>query len=150
MNNTADNIKFKQNKSKLFWFIILTLVFFSGASFTYVIPFLKGFNLFLFVLGLGIYVFIGDLLVKLIANKTSLIFLSALILSSLGMGWRVWLEWGEYSLIEHTKGLLLIGYPFIISLIITLTYIISKKINVKRSGSSFTKHTAEKTKKSFS
>lgn len=150
MNNTADNKKLEQNKSKLFWFVILTLVFFSGASFTYVIPFLKGFNLFLFVLGLGIYVFIGDLLVKLIANKTSLIFLSALILSTLGMGWRVWLEWGEYSLIEHTKGLLLIGYPFIISLIITLTYIISKKINVKRSGGSFTKHTAEKTKKSFS
>lgn len=150
MINTADNKKFEQNKTKLIWFIILTIVFFSGASFTNVIPFLKGFNLFLFVFGLGIYIFIGDLLVKLIANKASLIFLSALALSSLGLGWRLWLEWGEYSLIEHTKGLLFIGYPSIISLIITLTYIISKKLNVKRSGGSCTKRTAEKTKRLYS
>ncbi|WP_232828045.1 hypothetical protein [Paraliobacillus sp. X-1268] len=38
------------------------------------------------------------------------------------MGWRLWLEWGEFSLVEHMNPTVYVGYPIVGSLIITGFY----------------------------
>lgn len=42
------------------------------------------------------------------------------------MGCRLWLEWGEFSLVEHTNVVVIVGYPSITALIITLIYAFRK------------------------
>lgn len=132
MLKITDFEKIERNKIWFYLFIILTVIFISGSTFTSVIPYLKDFSLFLFIFGIGIYFLMGNLLVGLITNKPSIILILSLALSSLGMGWRLWLEWGEFSLIEHTRTIVLIGYPCIISFIITTAYIICSKSKTQK------------------
>ena len=65
-------------------------------------------------------------------NKVVLVFIISLLLCSLGMGWRLWLEWGEFSLVEHTNVVVIIGYPCILAFIITLFYTVSEKFKTKK------------------
>ncbi|WP_039043905.1 hypothetical protein [Sporosarcina sp. ZBG7A] len=115
-------------------FATITILFFSGISFTFVIPGLKGFSLFNVVLTLSMYFIAANVFVGLYKNRIWFIFTICIILNSLGMGWRLWLEWGEFSLVEHSSLAVYIGYPIISAIIITIFYIIGnskfgKKVN---------------------
>lgn len=105
-----------------FIFAISTILFFSGISFTFVIPGLKGFSLFIMIFTLLLYVVVANIFVGLIKKRIWIVFMISLLFSSLGMGWRLWLEWGEFSLVEHTYSAVYIGYPIITALIITGFY----------------------------
>ena len=48
------------------------------------------------------------------------------------MGWRLWLEWGEFSLVEHTNIVVILGYPSILASIITLIYFGAEKLKTKK------------------
>ena len=48
------------------------------------------------------------------------------------MGWRLWLEWGEFSLVEHMNPLVIISYPNFIAFIISLMYQLSAKFRSKK------------------
>jgi hypothetical protein len=48
------------------------------------------------------------------------------------MGWELWLEWGEVSLVEQMNPVVIIGYPCIVAFIISLMYQFSTKFLLKR------------------
>lgn len=121
-----------QKKSSFFMiYNILVIVFFSGITFTFVIPGLYGFNWYFFFMGLLVYFFVANIFVGLLKERLALVFILSLIFSALGMGWRFWLEWGEFSLVEHTNVVVVIGYPCILALMITLIYTIAEKFQTK-------------------
>ena len=101
---------------------ILAIVFFSGITFTFVIPGLYGFDWFFLFFALVIYFFVANIFIGLFKERLFLVFILCLICSALGMGWRFWLEWGEFTLVEYTNMVVAIGYPCILALIITLVY----------------------------
>ena len=111
---------------------IVAILFISGISFTFVIPNLKGFSLSALFIALLFYIVIGNIFVGIFINKVELVFIISLVLCSLGMGWRFWLEWGEFSLVEHTNVVVIIGYPCILAFIITLIYTVSEKFKTKK------------------
>ncbi|MCR2820758.1 ABC transporter permease [Lederbergia panacisoli] len=115
-------------------FATINILFFSGISFTFVIPGLKGFSLIFMVLTLLMYFIAANIFVGLFKDRIWFVFMICIFLNSLGMGWRLWLEWGEFSLVEHTGLVVNIGYPIVSAIIITLFYILSnflfrKKVN---------------------
>lgn len=83
---------------------------------------LYGFTWFFLLLAIVIYFFVANIFVGLLKERLALVFTLSLILSALGMGWRFWLEWGEFTLVEYTNMVVVIEYPFILALIITLIY----------------------------
>ena len=130
-----ENFYEKVQEKPLFFMIynIISIVFISGITFTFVIPGLSGFNWFFFFMALFVYFLVANVFVGLFKERLVLVFIISLILSALGMGWAFWLEWGEVSLLEHTNVVVAIGYPCILALIITLFYIVAKKfIHVTR------------------
>ena len=129
----TDFEKIQKNKNQFLLFNIIVILFASGITFTAVIPSLKGFDLATSFFTLGFYILIGNIFVGIFKNNIGLVFIISLILSSLGMGWRLWLEWGEFSLIEHTNVVVIIGYPCILAFIITLIYSVSEKLKTKKS-----------------
>ena len=128
--NEFENIA--KNKTLFLLFNSVTILFFTGISFTFVIPNLKGFSLFTFFFTLVIYILVGNIFVGIFVNRVYTVFIISFILCSLGMGWRLWLEWGEFSLVEHTNPVVIIGYPCILAFIITLIYTISEKFKTKK------------------
>ena len=102
---------------------ILAILFFSGITFTFVIPGLYGFDWFFLFFALVIYFFVANIFIGLFKERLFLVFILCLICSALGMGWRFWLEWGEFTLVEYTNMVVAIGYPCILALIITMVYI---------------------------
>ena len=111
---------------------ILAIIFFSGITFTFVIPGLYGFNWFFLVLAIVIYFLIANVFVGLLGERLVLVFIFSLILSAAGMGWRFWLEWGEFTLVEYTNTVVVVGYPCVLSLIITVFYISASKKKKKK------------------
>lgn len=122
----------QKNKMHFLLFNIATILFISGISFTFVIPDLKGFSLSALFIALLFYIVVGNIFVGIFINKIKLVFIIALVSCSLGMGWRLWLEWGEFSLVEHTNAVVIIGYPCILAFIITLIYTVSEKFKTKK------------------
>ena len=124
-----ENFCEKIQKKPLFFTIynIISIVFFSGITFTFVIPGLSGFNWLFFFTALFIYFLLANVFVGLFKERLVFVFILSLILSALGMGWRFWLEWGEVSLLEHTNVMVAIGYPCSLALIITLFYLVAGK-----------------------
>ncbi|EDL66596.1 hypothetical protein [Bacillus sp. SG-1] len=125
---------YNQVEKKRFNFLIISviaIVFNAGITFTFVITTLKGFEWFFLFIALLFYFVVANIFVGLFKDRLSLIFIVSLILSALGMGWRLLLEWGEFSLVEHTNPFVLIGYPFIIAIIISFIYYFSSKFNFK-------------------
>ena len=96
------------------------------------IPGLKGFSLFFMIYTLLMYFLVANIFVVLFKEKTWFVFICSLLFSSLGMGWRLWLEWGEYSLVEHMNPAVYFGYPSIITLIITAFYGITSAVYRKK------------------
>ena len=122
-----------QKKSSFFMiYNILAIIFFSGITFTFVIPGLYGFNWYFLFLALVVYFFVANIFIGLFKERLFLIFILCLICSALGMGWRFWLEWGEFTLVEYTNMVVVIGYPCVLALIITLIYTGAEKFKTKR------------------
>ncbi|MGA4518996.1 ABC transporter permease [Solibacillus silvestris] len=132
MFGTDDYKKIEKNRKHFIIFNLITILFFTGISFTYVIPNLKGFDLGSSFIVFLIYIVIANVFVGIFVHKTVLVFFISLIFSALGMGWRLWLEWGEFSLVEHTNIVVMVGYPCITALIITLIYAVSEKFKTKK------------------
>lgn len=124
--------KIENNKMQFLLFNIVAILFITGISFTFVIPNLKGFNLTALLIALVFYILIANIFVGIFINKIGIVFIISLVLCSLGMGWRLWLEWGEFSLVEHTNVVVIIGYPCILAFIITLIYSVSEKFKTKK------------------
>ena len=124
-----ENFYEKVQKKRLFFMIynIISIVFISGITFTFVIPGLASFTWFFFFMALFVYFLVANVFVGLFKERLVLVFIISSILSALGMGWRFWLEWGEFSLIEYTNMVVAVGYPCILAVIITLFYIVAKK-----------------------
>ena len=130
----GDNF-YKQVQEKRVSFLvmgILTIIFTSGITFTFVIPTLKGFEWFSLLIALLLYFLVANIFIGVFKDRLLLVFISSLILSALGMGLRIWLEWGEYSLIEHMNPVVLIVYPCIIALITLLMYLVSVKYKLEK------------------
>ncbi|UOQ86890.1 ABC transporter permease [Gracilibacillus salinarum] len=112
-----------EQSPKLFLIVtMLTIVFFSGISFTFVVPGLKGFSLFFTFLTLFIYLIVAIIFAGLMKKRIASVFVLSILLSGLGMGWRLWLEWGEYSLVEHMNPAVYIGYPIVSAIFVALFY----------------------------
>jgi predicted neutral ceramidase superfamily lipid hydrolase len=125
-------LKQVQEKRMSFFIIsIIAIIFATGITFSFVIPGLKGFDWSFLFIALLLYFIIAIIFVGLFKEQFILIFIASLLLSTLGMGWRLWLEWDEFSLVEHTNPFVLIGYPFIIAIIISFLYYLSTKFNFK-------------------
>ena len=120
-----------KSRNTFLLFGILNILFFSGISFTFVIPGLKGFSLFFVVLTLLMYFIVANIFVGVFKGRIGVVFLICIISSCAGMGWRLWLEWGEFSLVEHTNLAVYIGYPIVSAIIITTLYIIGNFIFIK-------------------
>lgn len=130
----GENFYEQVQKKPLFFLIysIIAIVFFTGITFTFVIPGLKGFEWYFLFIALLIYFVVANIFVGLFKERLSLVFIVSLVFSALGMGWRLWLEWGEFSLVEHMNPVVLIGYPCIIAFIISLMYHFSAKFKTKK------------------
>ena len=126
----GENFYEQVQKKRLNFLIIsiIAIVFNAGITFTFVIPALKGFEWSFLFIALLIYFVVANIFVGLFKDRLLLIFIVSLILSALGMGWRLWLEWGEFSLAEHMNPVVLIGYPCIIAIIISFMYYFSTKL----------------------
>jgi hypothetical protein len=125
---------YEQVREKWLTFLIisfLAIIFTTGITFTFVIPGLKGFKWPFLLIAVLLYALFANVFVGLFKGQLLLIFIASLLLSTLGMGWRLWLEWGEFSLVEHINPVVLIGYPFIIAIIISLIYYFSSKMMLK-------------------
>lgn len=132
MFSKNDFEKIEKNKMHFLLFNIVAILFITGITFTSVIPNLKGFNMGSLFIAFVLYILIGNIFVGIFVNKIELVFIISLVLCSLGMGWRLWLEWGEFSLVEHTNVVVIIGYPCILAFIITLIYTVSEKFKTKK------------------
>ncbi|WP_339174276.1 ABC transporter permease [Solibacillus sp. FSL R5-0691] len=132
MFGTDDYKKIEKYRKHFVIFNLITILFFTGISFTFVIPNLKGFDLGSTLIVFLIYIVVANVFVGIFVHKIELVFFISLLFSALGMGWRLWLEWGEFSLVEHTNIVVMIGYPCITALIITLIYAVSEKFKTKK------------------
>lgn len=132
MFTTDDFRKIEKNKNHFLLFNILVIIFASGITFTAVIPSLKGFDLSTLFIALVFYLLVGNIFAGIFINKIGVVFTISFVLCSLGMGWRLWLEWGEFSLVEHTNIVVILGYPCILASIITLIYFGSEKLKTKK------------------
>lgn len=132
MFTTDDFRKIEKNKNHFLLFNILVILFASGITFTAVIPSLKGFDLSTLFIALVFYLLVGNIFAGIFINKIGVVFTISFVLCSLGMGWRLWLEWGEFSLVEHTNIIVILGYPCILASIITLIYFGSEKLKTKK------------------
>lgn len=116
-------------EEKLHYIVIgfLAILFTSGITFTFVIPGLKGFDVAFFAGAILVYYVIANIFVEIFIDQRWLMFLLTFVFSSLGMAGRIWLEWGEVSLVEHMNIFVLIGYPIGVALLILLiTFILTK------------------------
>ena len=132
MFGTDDYKKIEKYRKHFVIFNLITILFFTGISFTFVIPNLKGFDLGSTLIVFLIYIVVANVFVGIFVHKIELVFFISLLFSALGMGWRLWLEWGEFSLVEHTNIVVMIGYPCITALVITLIYAVSEKFKTKK------------------
>ncbi|WP_010095137.1 hypothetical protein [Ornithinibacillus scapharcae] len=119
----------RQKRTSFTILSITLIIFISGISFTYVIPTLKGFDWIFVFITLISYFLAANVFIGLYRNRILMIYMLSFALSSMGMGWRVWLEWEEYSLVEHMNPIVLIGYPTVVASIIVLIYQLSTKLN---------------------
>ncbi|MGM0845669.1 MAG: ABC transporter permease [Bacillota bacterium] len=115
-------IQVEKSTKVFFTLAIIIILFFSGISFTFVIPGLQGFDLFFLVMTLLMYYIAANIFVGIFKERLAFVLIICLFLCSLGMGWRLWLEWGEYSLVEHMNPTVFVGYPIVSTLIIAGFY----------------------------
>lgn len=112
----------RQNKTGFLIVSLLAIIFSTGISFTFIVPTLKGSDWMFVAIALLFFFVVANIFVGLFKERLPLIFTVSLLFSALGMGSRLWLEWGEFSLIEHMSPVVLIGYPIVVAVIISLIY----------------------------
>ena len=114
----------KNQRKKFIMLNMIAILFISGMTFTFVIPSMKYFSFLQFSVSIIMYYFIANIYNGLYKKKPFIVFISVLFLSSLGILWRVILEWGEESLSTYMKPVILFSYPFSIALFVTIIYIL--------------------------
>lgn len=113
-------------------FNAVTIIFFSGILFTFVIPMMKGFILSQFLMAILVYVVVANIYSGLYKKNPLFVFISVFIFSSLGVLWRVLLEWGEYSLNGYVTPTVIGGYLLALSIFVTTVYsLIGVRLNAK-------------------
>lgn len=112
----------------------LTILFFSGITFTFVIPALKSFDLYFMMLALLMYFIVANVFVGLFEKRVWFVFILSLVLSNLGMWGRLWVEWEQYSLVEHQNSIIYFSYPVAIALTITIFYSILSSVRGRKSS----------------
>ncbi|MGB5946337.1 ABC transporter permease [Paenisporosarcina sp.] len=134
MKKSEENFYDQVQRKRLMFLILsmIAIVFNTGITFTFVIPGLKGFSLYLTIIYLAFYFLIANIFVGLFKERLYLVFTTSLLLSSLGMGWRLWLEWGEFSLVEHVNPVVIIAYPCFVAFIISVMYQFLTKFKSKK------------------
>ena len=134
MEKSEENFYNQVQKKRLNFLIfsMIAIVFSTGITFTFVIPGLKGFSLYQTIISLTFYFLIANIFVGLFKDRLYFVYTTSLVLSSLGMGWRLWLEWGEFSLVEHMNPVVIIGYPCFVAFIISLMYQFSTEFKSKK------------------
>ena len=111
--------RIKRGNKNFSAFVMLSMLFLSGLSFTFVIPTLPGFHYISFCIVMLFYIFIANIYVGLYEKSYWKIFVFSFMLSAVGMGWRLALEWGEVTIVEHQTWSVIILYPIINALLIT-------------------------------
>lgn len=117
----------KGEKLPLMLVSFLVILLTSGITFTFVIPGLKGFDGVFLAGAIMVYYVIANIFEEIFNDQRRMMFLLTFIFSSLGMAGRIWIEWGEFSLVEHMNILVMIGYPVGVSLILFfMTFVLTK------------------------
>ena len=122
MLGEEDYKKISSNRNKFIIFSAFSIIFISGITFTFAIPFKEQFSLFHFTGSGFIYWLIAYIYNGLFSKKSGLVFLSTLLLSCIGLCWRILLEWGEHGISSFLTPFILCGYPLSIALLITTIY----------------------------
>lgn len=122
MLGEEDYKKISSNRNKFIIFSAFSIIFISGITFTFAIPFKGQFSPFHFTGSGFIYWLIAYIYNGLFLKKHAIVFLSTLLLSCIGLGWRILLEWGEHSISGFLTPFILCGYPLSIALLITTIY----------------------------
>ncbi|ARF15532.1 hypothetical protein SporoS204_16025 [Sporosarcina ureae] len=84
--------------------------------------------MFFVVLTLPIYFIVANIFVGLFIDRIWFVFTISFIFNGFGMGWRLWLEWGEVALVEHTSPAVYRSYTTISAIVTTIFYIIGNSI----------------------
>ena len=114
--------KIASHRKGFLFFNAGSIVFFGGILFTFVIPMMKGFILSQFLMAILVFVVVANIYSGLYKKKPLFVFISVFIFSSLGVLWRVLLEWGEYSLEGYVTPIVIGGYLLALSIFVTMVY----------------------------
>lgn len=86
MFGTEDYKNIEKYRKHFLIFNLMTILFFTGISFTKVIPNLKGFDLVSTFIVFLIYIVVANVFVGIFVRKTQMVFFISLLFSALGMG----------------------------------------------------------------
>lgn len=114
--------KIARHRKGFLVFNAVNILFFSGILFTFVIPMMKGFILSQFLMAIIIYIVVANIYSGLYKKNPLFVFILVFIFSSLGVLWRVLLEWGEYSLDGYVTPIVIGGYLLALSIFVTTVY----------------------------
>ena len=123
--NTTDFEMINRNRKKVFTFTFGWMVLIGGLLFpirlTQYIP--------LSIAMLVVYFYIGLILFGLYEKRPLVMILCTFIFNSIGLLWRIFLEWGEYSMIRDLTILNVTIYLISIPLYIMVVYLVLKRLN---------------------
>lgn len=118
-----------KNKKQFIIWNSIALLFLGGIFFTFVIPMTKDFSLYIFMLYAIMCFFISNIYAGIYRKSNWFkVFISTLVLHSLGLLWRVVLEWGEFIISKYLTPTIVIGYIFSVPVFITILYLIIGKM----------------------
>lgn len=124
--NTIDfeRINRNRNRKKIFTFTLIWMVLLGGLLFP--IKFVQFIPLYVGML--VVYFYIAYMLFGLYEKRPLLMIFYAFIFNSIGLLWRVLLEWGEYSMIRDLTMLNVMIFLISIPLYITLVYLVIQRL----------------------
>ena len=95
-----------------------------------IFPISFSYPIYLLVLIVG-YFFIGFIFLGLYEKRTFVVFLSAFVLNGIGLSWRVFLEWGEFSMTRDLTVTNVGVHLTAIPIYILLVYLVLQKLSSK-------------------
>lgn len=122
MFGTIDYEKIQRHKKSFLFYNCFFLILMNCFQFTFVIPGLKGFQWPWFFIHLCLMALFAYIFTAIFDSHVLPVFAVSLSMTTLGMLSRLWLEWGEYSMLEHMNWGVYIGFPVTITAIIMLFY----------------------------
>lgn len=122
--NTIDFERINRNRKKIFTFTLIWMVLLGGLLFP--IKFVQFIPIYIGML--VVYFYIAYMLFGLYEKRPLVMIFYAFIFNSIGLLWRVLLEWGEYSMIRDLTILNVMIYLISIPLYITLVYLVLQRL----------------------